>query len=127
MQGWADHSYLVQEKEAAPQGGLQSQYWGAQATSYGIFSTQHYLNQCTLKEAKQKDGSAKGSSTSARHPVSCTVVYQHTGPSSGGHGQLDAGGAAGEPGMVQSPGAMWSSDFLAPELSLSNHILGNFP
>lgn len=44
------------------------------------------LNQCTLKGAEQRDGSAQGSSTSPCHPVSCTVVCPHTSL------------AAGEPG-----------------------------
>jgi len=44
MQGCAKHGYLLQEKQEAPQGGLQ-------AMSCGIFSMQHCSNQCTPEEA----------------------------------------------------------------------------
>ena len=120
MQGCANYSYLMQKQQEVPQGGLQSQYWEAQAMRCGSFSTQRCLNQCTLKQAEKTDGSAKGSSTSTHHPLSCTTVYQNAGPGSGR--QAGSWGAVGKPHVVLSPAAMETSDLLAPELSLSYHI-----
>lgn len=108
-----DHGYLVPEKQEGPQGGLQSQYRGAQAMSCGVFSMQCCLNQCTLKEAEQTNGSAKSGSPSTRHPVSCTMVYRHAGPDSGGGSKASGpwGGQRVSPAWSRAQGPCRAATF----------------
>lgn len=83
-----------------------------------IFSTQCCSNQLRVVHRGQLHLST---SPWELHPGTGTLAQA----AGAGRGEGKAGwtlGAAGEPGMAQSPGAVHSSDSLSPELSLSYHV-----